>query len=59
LGYELSGILGFLVLLITIWAIIKIASSAASGLSKGIWIAVVLLLPVIGLIIWFFVGPKG
>ena len=59
MGYELSGILGFLVLLITIWAIIKIASSAASGLSKGIWIAVVLLLPVIGLIIWFFVGPKG
>ncbi|WP_243760389.1 PLDc N-terminal domain-containing protein [Pseudomaricurvus hydrocarbonicus] len=27
--------------------------------NKLIWILVVLLLPVLGLLIWFFAGPRG
>jgi len=28
-------------------------------LAKVAWIAAVLLLPVLGLVVWFFIGPKG
>ncbi len=59
MGYEVSGVIGFLVLLLNIWAIIKIAGSSASTVSKVIWIAIVLILPVLGVIIWYFMGPKS
>lgn len=54
-----GGILGLILLIIDIWAIIKIAGSSAGLLSKIIWILIILFLPFIGLIIWWFFGPKG
>jgi len=59
MGYEVGGFIGFLIFLLDIWAIVKIAGSSASTPKKFIWIAVVLLLPVVGLIIWFLIGPKS
>jgi len=58
MGYEVGGFIGFLVFLLDIWAIIKIASSSASTTKKFIWIAVVLLLPIVGFVAWFLIGPK-
>ena len=55
----MEGILGLLVLIADIYAIIKILQSTASGLKKLLWIILVLILPVLGLIIWFFAGPGG
>ena len=51
-------IIGLLGLVLWIWAVLKIIGSSASGLSKILWILLVLVLPVIGFIIWFFAGPK-
>jgi hypothetical protein len=59
MGYEVGGFLGFLVLLLNIWAIVKVAKSHASSLMKFVWIAVILILPVIGVIVWYLLGPKG
>jgi len=59
MGIEISGFLGFLVLLLDIWAILKIAGSNATTLKKVIWIAIVLLLPIVGVILWYFIGPKS
>lgn len=59
MGYEVGGVLGFLVLLVDIWAIMQIAASNKSTLTKVVWILIVLMLPVLGLIIWYFLGPKG
>lgn len=56
---QVSGILGLLILIADVWAIINIVQSSASMVEKLIWILVVLLLPVIGLIVWFFAGPRG
>jgi hypothetical protein len=42
-----------------IYAIIKIAQSSAAPLKKAIWIVVILLLPVLGLILWWLLGPKS
>ncbi len=54
---EINGILGLILLLADIFAIIKIAQSSASTGLKIVWIAIVLILPLIGLIIWFLMGP--
>jgi len=55
-GYR--GILGVLILVGDIWAIINIFQSSASNEKKLIWIVAVVLLPVLGLILWFFLGPR-
>jgi hypothetical protein len=59
MNYGYSGVLGLLVLIGDIWAIINIFQSPASSEKKLIWILAVVLLPVLGLILWFFLGPRG
>ena len=56
-GY--TGLGGLLILAGDIWAILNIFQAAVSNEKKLIWILVVLLLPLLGLILWFFLGPRG
>jgi hypothetical protein len=53
-----SGLWGLIVLVADIWAIINIFQSSVSTGNKVLWTVVVLLLPVLGFILWFFWGPK-
>lgn len=53
------GLVGLLILALDIWAIISILRSGADGIAKIVWIAAILLLPVIGLVLWIFAGPGG
>jgi len=55
-GY--NGLWGLLILAGDIWAIINIFQSSVSNEKKLLWTLVVLLLPVLGLILWFFLGPR-
>ncbi len=55
-GY--SSLWGLLILAGDIWAIINILQSSASNGKKLIWAIAVLLLPVLGLILWYFLGPR-
>lgn len=57
MGY--GGLLGVLVLVGDIWAIVNIFQSSASNEKKLIWIVAVVLLPLLGLILWFLLGPRG
>jgi len=57
MGY--GGILGALILVGDIWAIINIFQSSASSEKKLIWIVAVALLPLLGLVLWFLLGPRG
>ena len=52
------GILGFIILVIDIYASLQIVQSSASTGAKALWIAVVFVFPVIGVIAWYFFGPK-
>ena len=54
---EVPGILGILILIADIFAILKIAKSSASDGKKALWIAIVLVLPVLGVIVWYLLGP--
>jgi hypothetical protein len=56
IGY--NGLWGLLILAGDIWAIINILQSSASNEKKILWVVVVALLPLIGLILWYFMGPR-
>ena len=56
LGY--GGLWGLLVLAGDIRAVINVFQSSASNEKKLLWILVVVLLPLLGLILWFFLGPR-
>lgn len=58
MNFGYNGILGLLILAGDIWAIINIFQSSASNEKKLLWILVVALLPLLGLILWFFLGPR-
>jgi succinate dehydrogenase/fumarate reductase cytochrome b subunit len=55
-GY--NGIIGLLILVGDIWALINIFQSSASNEKKLLWTLVVILLPFLGLILWYFLGPR-
>lgn len=55
---EVGGLFGLLVLAADIWAILNIIQSASTTGSKALWILLVLVLPVLGVIIWYFAGPR-
>ncbi|MCB1833414.1 MAG: PLDc N-terminal domain-containing protein [Geminicoccaceae bacterium] len=59
MGIEVGGILGLVILIADIWAIVNIFGSSASIGSKVLWIVIVLVLPVIGLILWWLMGPRS
>lgn len=59
MGLEVGGLLGLLILIADVWAILNIFQSSASMGSKVLWTVLVLLLPLLGLLIWFLAGPKS
>lgn len=59
MNMQFNGLLGLLILAADVWAVISILQSAASNEKKALWIVLVVLLPILGLILWFFLGPRG
>ena len=56
---QINGFWGLLVLIADIFAIVNIVQSKESNGTKVLWVLLVVLLPVLGCIIWFFAGPRG
>ncbi len=54
----ITGLAGLLIFCADIWAIITIVKSGAAGGPKVLWCLLVILLPVLGLLVWFVAGPK-
>jgi hypothetical protein len=59
MNVQVNGLVGLLILAADIWAIVSIVQSSASTGKKVLWILLVLILPILGLILWFFLGPRG
>ncbi|MFO1428647.1 MAG: PLDc N-terminal domain-containing protein [Candidatus Competibacteraceae bacterium] len=59
MNIQVGGFFGLLLLIADVWAIVSTVQSNASTGSKVLWIVLILLLPLVGLIIWFFAGPRG
>lgn len=58
MNYNVNSLWGLIVLVADIWAIVNIFSSSATTGRKVLWTVLVLILPVLGFIIWFFAGPR-
>jgi len=56
---NITGVGGLILLALNIWALISIVGSGASTGKKVLWVLLVLILPLVGFIIWFFVGPRS
>jgi len=54
-----NGVWGLIVLIADVWAIVNIFQSRATTLAKVLWTVLVIVLPVLGFVIWFFAGPKS
>jgi hypothetical protein len=50
-------LVGLLTLLLVIWALIGILQSGAQPLEKLIWVIVIILLPILGFVVWYVMGP--
>jgi hypothetical protein len=55
---QYQGLFGFVVLIADVWAIVSIFQSSADTGGKVLWTVLVILLPVLGFILWYFLGPK-
>ncbi len=58
IGGIFSSLIGIIIFVASVWAIARIINSTATTGMKVLWIALILILPVVGLIIWYFAGPK-
>jgi succinate dehydrogenase/fumarate reductase cytochrome b subunit len=52
------SLLGILILIADVWAIVSIVQSSADSGTKVLWVVLVILLPLLGFILWYFLGPK-
>ncbi|MBY8934832.1 hypothetical protein PS619_04086 [Pseudomonas fluorescens] len=59
MGSFLYDLIAFVIFVLDIWAIINVVKSSAETPKKVLWVALVALLPVIGLIIWAIKGPRS
>jgi hypothetical protein len=51
-----GGIVGVLTLVLVIWALVDIVSSKRDNTWKLIWVVICLLLPLVGSILYYFLG---
>jgi phospholipase D-like protein len=59
MNFGFNSLLSVLILIADIWAIMNILQSSVSNEKKLLWIIVVVLLPLLGLILWYFLGPRN
>lgn len=59
MSFDYRGVFGILLLIAVVYAVVNIAGSSATPGHKALWIVLVLVLPLLGVILWFFLGPKS
>ena len=52
-------VFGIIIFVLDVWAIASVINTNTSTGTKILWIALIAILPVVGLIIWYFAGPKA
>ena len=58
MSIEVSGLLGLIIFILNIVAIVKTIQSSETAGIKLLWVLLIFILPVIGLILWYFMGPR-
>lgn len=55
----MKGILGLIILVLDILAVLDCLKSNKPGGQKALWILLIVLLPLVGLILYYLVGKKS
>ncbi len=55
---QYQGLFGLIVLIADVWSIVNVFQSSADTGKKVLWTVLVIILPVLGFILWYFLGPK-
>jgi hypothetical protein len=58
ISLQVTGLFGLIVLFLDIWAIVRLIQSPAGPGVKTIWVLVILFMPILGLLLWFLLGPR-
>ncbi len=53
----LKSLVWLLIVIADLWAIYQVLKSTASTVEKLLWILLIVILPILGLLIWYFAGP--
>ena len=53
------GLFGIIHLAIVVYAFMQIFGSTASSGNKVLWVIIVAIFPVVGVIAWYFIGPRA
>lgn len=59
MGDVFGGFFSLIILLLDIWAIVSVVRSDAATGKKVLWVLLIIILPVLGLILWAIMGPRG
>jgi hypothetical protein len=51
------GLVSLIELLLVIWALISILQSGVQPVEKLIWVLIILVLPLVGFLLWYLIGP--
>ena len=54
----MQGLLGLVILVLDVVAIIEVVKSSMTTGKKALWVILILVLPVIGLVLYFFLARK-
>ncbi|MDP8986351.1 MAG: PLD nuclease N-terminal domain-containing protein [Pseudomonadota bacterium] len=55
---QYQGIGGLIVLIADVWALVNVFQSGADTGRKVLWTVLIIVLPLLGFILWYFLGPK-
>jgi len=54
----MGGVVGLIVLVLDIIAIVDVLKSSMDTGKKALWIVLILILPVVGMVLYFLIGKK-
>lgn len=55
---HLYGLPGLIILALDIWAIVSVLQSGLTTGAKALWVLVIVLLPLVGMLLWFLLGAR-
>ncbi|MGZ3215034.1 PLDc N-terminal domain-containing protein [Paracoccus sp. T5] len=55
----MGWLFSIIIFVLDVWAIAQIINTNESNKTKILWILLIVILPLLGLIIWYFAGPKA
>ncbi|MFV0383629.1 PLD nuclease N-terminal domain-containing protein [Paracoccus sp. (in: a-proteobacteria)] len=55
----MDWLFGIIIFALDVWAIASVINTNEETSKKLIWIVLIAVLPLVGLIIWWFAGPKA